>query len=66
MSQKYDAYTLTNDIIHSSKIYTEHNDKTPEGVSRFENIQELLNGVKTFAEQSEDEVSLVIICKKLH
>ena len=35
-----------------------HNDKTPEGVSRFENIQELLNGVKTFGEQSEDEVSL--------
>mgnify|MGYP001161461747 FL=1 len=59
MSQKCDAYTLANDIIHSSKIYTElHNDKTPEGVSRFENIQELLNGVKTFAEQSEDEVSL--------
>ena len=59
MNQKCDAYTLANDIIHSSKIYTElHNDKTPEGVSRFENIQELLNGVKTFAEQSEDEVSL--------
>ena len=59
MSQKCDAYTLANDIIHSSKIYTElHNDKTPEGVSRFENIQELLNGVKTFAEQSENEVSL--------
>ena len=59
MSQKCDAYTLASDIIHSSKIYTElHNDKTPEGVSRFENIQELLNGVKTFAEQSEDEVSL--------
>ena len=59
MSQKCDAYTLANDIINSSKIYTElHNDKTPEGVSRFENIQELLNGVKTFAEQSENEVSL--------
>ncbi len=28
-------------------------DKTPEGVSRYENIQELLNGMKEFSEQQE-------------
>jgi len=28
-------------------------DKTPEGVSRFENVQELLNGLKDFSEQQK-------------
>jgi DNA helicase-2/ATP-dependent DNA helicase PcrA len=28
-----------------------YSDKTPEGVSRYENIQELLNGIKDFVEQ---------------
>ena len=32
-------------------IYT--TDKSPEGVSRFENIQELLNGIKDFSETAE-------------
>ena len=30
-----------------------YNDKSPEGVSRFENIQELLNGIKDFCENTE-------------
>ncbi|MFM7105187.1 MAG: 3'-5' exonuclease, partial [Flavobacteriales bacterium] len=30
-------------------------DRTPEGVSRYENIQELLNGIKSFTEQSSQE-----------
>ena len=29
-----------------------HKDKTPEGVSRYENIQELLNAIKNFAENN--------------
>jgi DNA helicase-2/ATP-dependent DNA helicase PcrA len=35
-----------------------HADKSPEGVSRYENIQELLNGLKEFVEDvpAEDEV----------
>lgn len=31
------------------------NDKTPEGVSRYENIQELLNGMKQFSEGDGEE-----------
>jgi DNA helicase-2/ATP-dependent DNA helicase PcrA len=30
-------------------------DRTPEGVSRYENIQELLNGIKSFTEQNAEE-----------
>ena len=34
-----------------------HLDKTPEGLSRYENIQELLNGLKEFTESNnEDEI----------
>jgi len=41
-----------------------YNDKTPEGVSRYENIQELLNGIKDFVEQQrspqENELNDII------
>jgi DNA helicase-2/ATP-dependent DNA helicase PcrA len=30
-------------------------DKTPEGISRYENLEELLNGIRDFTESSEDE-----------
>jgi DNA helicase II / ATP-dependent DNA helicase PcrA len=33
-------------------------DKTPEGVSRYENIQELLNGIREFVEKDEPELVL--------
>ena len=33
-----------------------HDDKTPEGISRYENIQELLNGLKQFSAQEETTV----------
>lgn len=47
-----DAYELGNHIATSSNIVRElYQDKTPEGVSRYENIQELLNGIKDFVEQ---------------
>jgi DNA helicase II / ATP-dependent DNA helicase PcrA len=47
-----DAFELANHILVSSGIVKElYNDKTPEGVSRYENIQELLNGIKDFVEQ---------------
>ena len=29
-------------------------DKTPEGVTRYENVQELLNGIKDFSEQQKE------------
>ncbi|PBQ34184.1 ATP-dependent DNA helicase [Sphingobacteriaceae bacterium] len=60
-----DAYDLANHIAVSSGIVKElYTDKTPEGVSRYENIQELLNGIKDFVEQprtpQEDELNDVI------
>ena len=51
-----DTYELTENITKSSGIYSLlKNDITPEGVSRFENIQELLNGMKDFTENYEGE-----------
>jgi len=60
-----DAFELGNQIAVSSGIVRElYSDKTPEGVSRYENIQELLNGIKDFVEQQrtpqEDELNEVI------
>ncbi|TNF24769.1 MAG: ATP-dependent DNA helicase [Bacteroidetes bacterium] len=54
-----DAYELGSEIASSSGILRElHADRSPEGVSRYENIQELLNGLKEFVEDvpGEDEV----------
>ena len=48
-----DAYELGNHIAGTSGILKDlHTDKTPEGVSRYENIQELLNGIKDFVDNS--------------
>jgi len=55
------AYDLGNHVASHAGILKElFVDKTPEGVSRYENIQELLNGVKQFTileELSEGEAS---------
>jgi DNA helicase II / ATP-dependent DNA helicase PcrA len=60
-----DAFELANHIAVNSGVVRElYSDKTPEGVSRYENIQELLNGIKDFVEQprtpQEDELNEVI------
>ena len=48
-----DAYELAEHIAKSTGIMNELNkDKTPEGVSRYENIQELLNAIKNFVENN--------------
>lgn len=53
------AFDLANDIATSTGILkTLYDDKTPEGVARYENIQELLAGIKEFtvaAEAAEGE-----------
>ena len=41
--------------LESSLIKELYSDRTPEGVSRYENIQELLNGIKSFTEQNAVE-----------
>ncbi|MCB9187456.1 MAG: UvrD-helicase domain-containing protein [Flavobacteriales bacterium] len=54
-----DAYELGSKIASSSGLIGElYSDRSPEGVSRYENIQELLNGLKEFVEEKpgEDEV----------
>mgnify|MGYP001157335244 FL=1 len=55
-SKNKDAYYASEEISKQSGLFNElYNDKSPEGVIRFENIQELLNGIKGFVEQSEVE-----------
>jgi len=54
---KYDAYYLAEHIAKSSGIFNDlYHDKSPEGVSRFENIQELLNGLKDFCESNDESL----------
>jgi len=46
------AYDLASHIAQVSGVLKDlYTDKTPEGVSRYENIQELLNGIKEFTEK---------------
>lgn len=55
---KIDGHELAQIIARSSGILKElYDDKSPEGVSRYENIQALLAGIKEFTESvSENEV----------
>jgi len=51
MNQKTDAFKLAEHIVRISGLIKEFNkDGTPEGVTRMENIEELLNGIKDFVE----------------
>ena len=53
-ARKKDAYTAAEEIAKQTGLFNDlYTDKSPEGVSRFENIQELLNGIKDFSETSE-------------
>ena len=54
MAQTKSAFDVVADVVKTSgliKMFAD--DKTPEGVSRYENVQELLNGIKDFVEQQE-------------
>ncbi len=54
MQEKHNAYDLALHIAKSSRLLTElHNDKTVEGLNRFENFQELLNSIKEFTDDDE-------------
>jgi len=51
------AYDAGNHIAMQSGLLKElYNDKSPEGVSRYENIQELLNGMKEFSENDVEDL----------
>ena len=52
-SKILNAFEIANEIIKKTGIYElSISDKTPEGISRFENIQELLNGLQEFSENN--------------
>ncbi|MEN9304518.1 MAG: hypothetical protein RL264_2947 [Bacteroidota bacterium] len=55
---KKNAFTLADVIIKSSGIYGElkgDKDKGPEEVERFQNIDELLNGIRDFVKNKEED-----------
>lgn len=54
--QSRDAYEAAAEIAKSSGLLREmYEDKTVEGLSRYENVQELLNAIKEFVEDPERE-----------
>lgn len=49
------AFDLGNEIATTSGLLKDlYSDRTPEGISRYENIQELLNGLKEFTETENE------------
>jgi DNA helicase-2/ATP-dependent DNA helicase PcrA len=55
MAAKQNAFDAANHIAKTSGLLRElAQDKTPEGVNRYENIQELLNSVKEFDEEQQE------------
>ncbi|MBA2422016.1 MAG: UvrD-helicase domain-containing protein [Chitinophagales bacterium] len=56
MLQTHNAFDLASHIAKASGLLHElYNDKTIEGLSRYENIQGLLNGIKEFTERTPFE-----------
>tara|TARA_B100001758_G_scaffold247877_1_gene267997 strand:+ start:9756 stop:12035 length:2280 start_codon:yes stop_codon:yes gene_type:complete len=56
--KKKDAYTIADEIAKESGIFNDlYTDKSAEGISRFENLQELLNGIKNFTEKGVADLS---------
>lgn len=58
-----DAYETARKIAVTSGILKDlNNDKSPEGISRYENIQELLNGIKDYSireKEGDEAVNLI-------
>ncbi|MGB0177286.1 MAG: ATP-dependent helicase, partial [Owenweeksia sp.] len=55
LAAKEDAFEVAGHIAKTSGLIREFSeDKTPEGVSRYENIQELLNSVKEFTDNQRE------------
>src|SRR5690606_14052238 len=59
--EKKNAYDLAVLVGKSTEIVKElFNDKTTEGLARYENIQELLNSIKEFLESPDNEEGEVV------
>ena len=56
-NEKLNAFDLTKELINKVKIINElKKDESPEGISRVENVQELLNGIRDFIEDQKEIV----------
>ena len=56
-NQKLNAFDLTKELINKVRIVDElKKDDSPEGISRLENVQELLNGIRDFIEDQKELV----------
>ncbi|HZL09889.1 MAG TPA: UvrD-helicase domain-containing protein [Prolixibacteraceae bacterium] len=54
--ETFEAFELATEIATGSEVMKDlYKDQTPEGVSRFENIQELLNGIQEFSISAREE-----------
>lgn len=56
LADTVDAYELAMRVVHGTGIIEEYRfDRTPEGLSKFENIEQLVNGIKEFVDQGNQE-----------
>ncbi len=54
--ESHNAYELAKYILSSTGILKDlYNGYTPEEISKYENLEELLNGIREFTEENEDE-----------
>ena len=70
-NESLNAFELAQEVLKKSGIAHEaYQDLTPEGMSRSQNIQELLNAINEFVstrqEQGEEEIGLVDFCLRFH
>lgn len=62
LEKRANAYEVMEEIAKTSGISKDlFTDKTPEGIARYDNIQELLNGVKEFVEEGDDDEKEAIV-----
>jgi DNA helicase-2/ATP-dependent DNA helicase PcrA len=61
MIHSQNAYELGMNIANSCGLLRElYTDKSPEGLSRYENVQELLNGLKEFSDSGIKDIELPV------
>ena len=57
-----DAYESAYSIAVETGILKDlHNDKSPEALSKYENVQELLNGIREFTSQEEEDRTVPLV-----
>lgn len=65
MLEKTDAYTLALHVAKTCGLYAHlDEDKTPEGISRLENIEALLNAIREYVDKEVDELTGEVLTEK--